>query len=179
VVAQLTHQTSLNHSLVLSLIVEDFDWLMGCYSIVEFFSARRSVILLHGGGDGARNGRELLQLVHDLDRLNEAARRVACSVNLLQCRVHLLEMTADELIDNLRGQIDPDIKDTVLISIILERILQILLDSLDHFLGSLEVVDVPLVIGLALILIANGAIGKQMIEKLNRQNVDGVEIFQC
>ena len=88
-------------------------------------------------------------------------------------------MTADELIDNLRGQIDPDIKDTVLISIILERILQILLDSLDHFLGSLEVVDVPLVIGIALILIANGAIGKQMIEKLNRQNVDGVEIFQC
>ena len=88
-------------------------------------------------------------------------------------------MTADELVDNLRGQIDPDIKDTVLISIILERILQILLDSLDHFLGSLEVVDVPLVIGLALILIANGAIGKQMIEKLNRQNVDGVEIFQC
>ena len=88
-------------------------------------------------------------------------------------------MTADELIDNLRGQIDPDIKDTVLISIILERILQILLDSLDHFLGSLEVVDVPLVIGLAFILIANGAIGKQMIEKLNRQNVDGVEIFQC
>jgi hypothetical protein len=61
----------------------------------------------------------------------------------------------DKLIDNLCWQVDPDVEDTVLLCIFFKRVLQVQLDSLNEFLGSLEIVDVPLVVGLALVLVAN------------------------
>jgi len=61
----------------------------------------------------------------------------------------------DKLVDNLSGQVDPDVENTVFVSVLFERVLQVQLDSLNQFFRSLEVMDIPLVVGLALVLVAD------------------------
>jgi len=61
----------------------------------------------------------------------------------------------DELVDNLSGQVDPDVENTVFLSVLFKRVLQVQLDSLNQFFRSLEVMDIPLVVGLALVLVAD------------------------
>lgn len=75
-------------------------------------------------------------------------------------------MTVDELIDNLGWQVNPDVEDTVFLLVLLESVLQILFNSLNKLFSSLKVMNIPLVICLTFILVTDGSIRKQMVEKL-------------
>ena len=81
-------------------------------------------------------------------------------------------MTVDELIDNLGWQVNPDVEDTVFLLVLLESVLQILFNSLNKLFSSLKVMNIPLVICLTFILVTDGSIRKQMVEKLYWKHVD-------
>lgn len=76
-------------------------------------------------------------------------------------------MAIDELVDDLWRQIDPNIKHSILVRVLLKCLLEILFDPLNHQLSSLEVMQVPLIVALGFILFTDGAICQQMVKKLN------------
>ena len=55
-------------------------------------------------------------------------------------------MGCDELVYDLRGQVNPNVEDPVFIRVLLKRLLQVRLNPLDHLFCALEIVDVPLVV---------------------------------
>jgi hypothetical protein len=69
-------------------------------------------------------------------------------------------MAINELVDDLRRQIDPNIQHSILLRILLECLLEILFNPLNHELRSLEVMQVPLIVALAFILFTDRAIGQ-------------------
>ena len=77
-------------------------------------------------------------------------------------------MLVDELIYNLRGQVHPNVQDAVL-RLVLERLKQVFLDVADDGVRAPEVQLVPLAVALAVAnpLLADGAIGQQVIDELD------------
>ena len=69
-------------------------------------------------------------------------------------------MAINELVDDLRRQIDPNIQHSILLRTLLECLLKILFNPLNHELRSLEVMQVPLIVALAFILFTDRAIGQ-------------------
>lgn len=62
-------------------------------------------------------------------------------------------MSINELIDNLSRQINPNVQDPVLFNILLERVLQIVLNSCDHVFRPLEIVNVPLIVSASFLVL--------------------------
>ena len=56
---------------------------------------------------------DLLKLLHRLDTLRESLGRLESAVHLEQVFVHLLKVLVDKLVHNLRGQVDPDVEDSI------------------------------------------------------------------
>lgn len=81
-------------------------------------------------------------------------------VNLHHVLVHLLKVVVHELVNDLRRQVDPNVKDPVLIAI-LECLLQVLLNIGDDHMGATEVHRIPLTITLPLgrPLLADSSVG--------------------
>ena len=90
-----------------------------------------------------------------MDGLDKAASGAASPVDLHQLCIHLLEVGINELVDHLGGQVNPNVQNAVLIWAFFESILQVGFDSLDHVLCALEVMQVPLVVGLGPILLTD------------------------
>ena len=81
-------------------------------------------------GRWLRRHRDLLELVHGLDALRQPIGRLERLVHLDHVAVHLLEVLVDELVDDLRGQVHPDVQDAALV-LSLERLDQVFLDVRD------------------------------------------------
>ena len=82
------------------------------------------------------------------------------------------------LVDNLWRQIDPDVKNTVLLLNILERIDEVLLSGSNDLMRALEVVRIPLSVGQVGTVLASLPVGQEMIEKLNTQDWDVFEVSE-
>ena len=75
--------------------------------------------LAHGG--------DFLELVHDLDGLCKSLSCLHGLVHLNQVFIHLFKMLVDELIDDLRWQVHPNVKYAVLV-LATEGLKQVFLD---------------------------------------------------
>ena len=64
--------------------------------------------------------------------------------------MHLFEVLLHELVYDLCRQINPNVKNTVLTLVVTKCVLQVLLYSLNHFMGALEIINVPLIVRLVL-----------------------------
>ncbi len=89
-------------------------------------------------------------MIHDLDTLHETVDSGTCVLNFSEIPVHLFEVLLYELIYDLGRQINPNVKNTVFALVVPKSILQVLLNSLDHFMGMLKVVNMPLIVRLVL-----------------------------
>ena len=56
-----------------------------------------------------------LELVHRLDTLRQLVCRLDSLIHLEQVLVHLLEVLVDKLVHYLRGQVDPNVENSVLV----------------------------------------------------------------
>ena len=82
-------------------------------------------------------------------------------------------MLVDELVDNLRGEVNPNVKNSVF-ALAFKGIEKVLLDVGDDGMSPTEVKLVPLSISLSRAdsLLADGTISQQMIDEFNRKNLD-------
>lgn len=87
--------------------------------------------------------------------------------------VHLDEVVVDELIDDLLRKVNPDVKDASFI-LVPKGILKVLLNIAHDGVRSTKVKAIPLPIALAvcLTLLADTAVSKQVVDELDRQNID-------
>jgi len=88
-------------------------------------------------------------------------------------------MLIDELVDNLRRQVDPDVEDSVL-TLPLEGFKQIFLNIRHDGMGPSKVEMVPLTIRLVAsdTLLANRSISQQMIDELDGEYFDLMIFFK-
>ena len=88
-------------------------------------------------------------------------------------------MLVDELVDNLGWKVNPDVKNTILISIF-ECFLQIFLNIWNDDMGSSKVVCVPFAIWLPLghSLLTDTPVGKEMVDELNWENFNIVKLLE-
>jgi len=173
-ITQLSNQSLLDDFLVLRLVIENSDLVLARGDCTLHHVDRlalhvclvrlRSTWLMHT---------KLLELVHDVDGLCQSLRCSLSDIHLLNVFVHLLKVLVNELVDNLRGKVYPDVENTVLLAIF-ESVLQVLLDVGDDDLCSRKIQRVPGAVGLPvqLSLFADGTIREQVVEKLNAQNFD-------
>ena len=124
---------------------------------------------------GRRQGQraKFPELLHRLDALRELVRLFQSPVYLLELPVHLGEVLVDEVVNNLWGQLDPDVEDSVL-TLALESLEQVLLDIRDNRVRSSEVVLIPFPVALAIrnTLLADRTVGEQVVDELNREHLD-------
>ena len=116
-IAKLAHQTLLDHLLVRSLVVRDLQCTLlgqGTRFSGEGHRLRGNVCLVLHCGGGPCHHRHFLQLIHDLDAVGKLIGGLDCPVHLYEVFVHLVKVLVDELIDDLRRQVYPDVKDPVL-----------------------------------------------------------------
>jgi hypothetical protein len=118
-------------------------------------------------------------LFHDLDALCESVSRLRSHVNFTHFSVHLDEVVVDELIHNLGRKVNPDVKDSAFVSFP-ESVLQVFLNVGNNNVGSAEVDCVPVSICLVVHLsfLADTAVGKQVVDKLDGKNLNLVEVFE-
>ena len=103
-----------------------------------------------------------------------------CSlIHIQKVFVHLLKVLIDELIDDLRRQVDPNVQDSVF-SFAFESLEQILLDITYDGMCSTKVELVPASICLAVSgpFRTNLAICKQMVNELDRKNLNLAVLFK-
>lgn len=115
-----------------------------------------------------------------MDGLRETLCRFCSQVDLLQVSVHLGKVVLHELVDDLGGQIDPDVQNTIFM-FIFEGVLEVLFHICYDSLGPGEVEGVPLAVcefigGLP--LLADGTVGQQVVKELNAEYFDFVDFFE-
>ena len=89
----------------------------------------------------------LLQLLHDLDALSKSLSSLRRFVHLDDVSVHFVKVLVDELVDDLRGKVHPNVKNSVL-TFAFKGIKKVLLNVGDNGMSSAEVQLVPLSVGL-------------------------------
>ena len=89
-------------------------------------------------------------------------------------------MLIDELIDNLRGQVDPDVKDSIF-GLILEGLEQVLLDVAHDGVSATKIELVPMTVGLSITdtLLTNRSVSEQMIDKFDREHLNLVIFLEA
>ena len=124
---------------------------------------------------GRRQGQraKFLELLHRLDALRELVSLFQSIVYLLELPVHLGKVLVDEEVNNLWRQFEPDVENSVL-TLALESVEQILLDIRDNRVRSPEVELIPFPVALAIgnALLADGSVGEQVVDELNREHFD-------
>lgn len=100
-------------------------------------------------------------------------------VHLEQVTVHLREVLIDELVDDLRGQVNPNVQNPVLWRP-LEGFNKVLLDVGDYRVGPAKVVLVPVTVGLTFIgaLLTERSVGQKVVDEFNRKDLDLVILFE-
>ena len=152
-VPKLTDEPLFDHLLVCRLVVSDlqswFPW-DGTAGARHGHLRSRIVRLVGLLGRWLRCCRYLLKLFHDLDTLGQPLRSFVSFVHLEQVAIHLREVLIDELVDDLRWQVDPDVEDSVFLCP-LEGLNKIFLDIGNDRMGPSEVVLVPISVRLTII----------------------------
>ena len=118
-------------------------------------------------------------MIHSLNTLGKSLCRFNGTIHFNQIFIHLIEMLIDELVDNLRRQVDPDVEDSVL-TLPLEGFKQIFLNIRHDGMGPSKVEMVPLTIRLVAsdTLLANRSISQQMIDELDGEYFDLMIFFK-
>lgn len=182
-IAKLAHQTLLDHLLVRSLVVRDLQCALlgqGTRFSGEGHCLRGSVsLVLHCGG-GPCHHRHFLQLIHDLDAVGKLIGGLERPVHLDEVFVHLVKVLVDELVDDLRRQVHPDVEDPVL-ALAFESLEQVALNIGHDGVSATEVVMVPLTVRLSVseALLADATVGEQVVDKLDRQDFDLVVVLEA
>lgn len=83
------------------------------------------------------------------------------------------------MIDNLRRQIDPDVKNSSL-SLVFKWVLQITLNRWDTCGGATEVFIIPLRVSLAVVstILTNLSVSQQMVEKFDWEDFNLIKFFE-
>ena len=182
-IAELAHQTLLDHLLVRSLVVRDLQCTLlgqGTRFSGEGHRLRGNVCLVLHCGGGPCHHRHFLQLIHDLDAVGELISGLYCPVHLYEVFVHLVKVLVDELIDDLRRQVHPDVEDPIL-ALAFESLEQVALNIGNDCVSATEVVMVPFTVRLSVskAFLADAAVGEQVVDKLNRKDFDLVVVLEA
>ena len=114
-----------------------------------------------------------------MDTLSQSLGRLCCTVYLLHFFIHFQQMVIDKLVHNLSRQVNPYVKNSLLI-LFLKRVLQVFLNIWNNYISSSEVHCIPLSISLSILLsfLANTSVREQMINKFYWKDFYFFNIFE-
>lgn len=105
--------------------------------------------------------------------------RLESLVHFHEVFVHLLEVLIDELVDDLRRQVNPDVEDSVLVFAF--KSLEQVLFHIGHDCMSpaeIHLVPAPVCLAVANTLSADLAISKQMVDEFNGEDFNLIDFLK-